>query len=132
MIVEIVKPEEPISRFILDKAHYRSDKTVKHNAFMPPKGKTEVSVYRIQELSTTEIWQIGDDFVAHPSSRVLLGRADMRTEHAHRQGLDIRPDIQPHPRHANICGFPADNSEKVRMLALELAACASFYPRNAS
>jgi hypothetical protein len=132
MILEIVKPEEPISRFILDKAHYRSDMTVKHNAFMPPKGKTEVSVYRIKGLATTEIWQIGDDFVAQPRCQILLGRADLHAEHAYSQGLDVKPDIQPHPRHANICGFPANESEKVRMLALELAACASFCPRNSS
>ena len=99
---------------------------------MPPKGKVEVSVYRIAGLSIAEIWHIGDECVAHARGRNLLGRADILAEHVYRQGLNVRPDTQPHPRHANICGFPADDSAKVRMLAVELAACASFYPRSYS
>lgn len=129
--MEIVNPEELISRYIFEKTHFRSDNSVKHNAFMPPKDKLEVSVYRIKGLSTDEIWQIGNEYVAQQRGKDLLGRADILAEHAYRHGLDIKPDTHPHPRHANISGFPAGNNEKVRMLALELAACASFHPRNA-
>jgi hypothetical protein len=122
-MLECVNPEEPLSRYILKKAYYRSsDNTVKHNAFMPPSGRDDVSVYRTANLSNEDIWQIGMTYVAQKREMPLLGRAELIAYDAIAQGLYVKPDPVPHPRHANISGFPIDNSAKTRMIAVELAA----------
>jgi len=123
LMLESVNPEEPLSRYILEKSYYRSsDNTVKPNAFMPPSGKNDVSVYRTASLSNEDIWQIGMTYVAQKRGMPLLGRAELIAYDAIAQGLSVKPDHVPHPRHANISGFPIDNSAKTRMIAVELAA----------
>lgn len=127
-MLESVTPEEPLSRYILEKSHYRtSDSTVKHNAFMPPAGKSDVSVYRTANLSSEDIWQIGITYVAQKMGKPLLGRAELIAYDAIAQGLYVKPGPVPHPRHANISGFPIDNSSKTRMIAVELAVRATLY-----
>ena len=122
-MLESVNPEEPLSRYILGKSYYRSsDNTVKPNAFMPPSDKGNISVYRTVNLSSEDIWQIGMTYVAQKRGKPLLGRAELIAYDAIAQGLYVKPDPVPHPRHANISGFPIDNSAKTRMIAVELAA----------
>jgi hypothetical protein len=119
-----VKSTEPLTRYIMSKDHYRpSDNTVKHNIFMPPRNG-ELSVYRIENLTSTEIWDIGSEFVSKPMTKKLLGRADFLAQHVYDQGLNVRPEATPHPRHANIYGWPED---KTRIIAIELASKAQLY-----
>lgn len=126
--MEKIRLEEPLSRYILEKSHYRSDHTVKHNAFMPPQNSSEISVYRTCDLSPQEIWDIGVTHVAIKRGKSLLGRAEIKVSDAYKQKLNVVPDITPHIRHANICGFPVENREIARMIAVELSSCAKFYP----
>ena len=127
-MLESVNPEEPLSRYILEKSYYRSSyNTVKPNAFMPPSGKGDVSVYRTANLSNKDIWQIGMTYVAQKRGMPLLGRAELIAYDAIAKGLYVKPDPVPHPLHANISGFPIDNSVKARMIALELAARATLH-----
>lgn len=94
---------------------------------MPPSGKDDVSVYRTVNLSSEDIWQIGMTYVAEKRGMPLLGRAELIAYDVIAQGLYVKPDPVPHPRHANISGFPIDNSAKIRMIAIELAARSTLH-----
>ena len=127
-MVERVKSEEPLARYILEKSYHRSsDNTVKPHAFMLPTGKDEISVFRIISLSETDIWQIGITYVSEKRGMPLLGGAELIANDVTSLGLDVKPDPVPHPRHANITGFPRGDSEKTRMFAVELAARSTLH-----
>lgn len=123
---EAVSPREDVTRFIFQKAYFRStDKTVRHNAFIPHRGSGTTSVYRIIGLTNTEIYEIGQKFVADLFSKPLMGRADIGVSEIVKHELSVTPDPTPHPRHANICNWPEDQS-KQKMIAMELAADAQL------
>ena len=119
MNTEILSPEI-LARYIIQRKHYRADGTVRHNAFMPsPAG--EVSVYRITDLKEEQVWEIGRTNVAAALNKQLLGRADIIALCVFNQKLRVESDPKPHPRHANIVGWPIDQ-EKKKEIALVLAA----------
>lgn len=123
-----IGPEELLSRYIMQKNCFRtSDGTAKYNAFMPSVRTNDVSVYRILGLSDEEIFAIGRSFVATPMEKKLLGRADIVAECVYTNGLTVEPDTMPHERHANIRGWSASDSQKNRMIALELARVAKLH-----
>ena len=119
--------DENVARFILEKSYFRpSNKTVRHNAFMPHRGSGTTSIFRIINLADIEIYEIGRRFVANPRGKPLLGRADIGVSQIIKQKLSVEPDTTPHPRHANICGWTEDSS-KNKMIAIELAAEAQLH-----
>ena len=122
----VVSAEENITRFINQKTYFRSsDGTVRHNAFIPsPSG--EVSVYRTTGINDSEIYQIGNEFFADITGKPLMGRADIVASEIAKRELRIEPDEEPHPRHANICGYP-DEKSRQKLIAVELAAEAVLY-----
>jgi hypothetical protein len=120
-----ISPSEFLTRYIIQKAYYRADGTVRHNAFMPSRSG-EVSVYRIAYLKEGEIWEIGKLNVAKALNKQLLGRADILTLIILNQKLKVESDPTPHPRHANIVGWPSDKEEQ-REIALMLAAEAQLH-----
>ncbi len=120
-----VSPEECLTRYVTEKGYYRpNDGTVRHNAFMPSSNR-ELSVYRISNLSSQQVWNIGELYVAIPRCKPLLGRADIRASKVMSKGLRVIPATQPHPLHANITDWPNDRDTQ-RMIALELAAVAKL------
>ena len=73
---EPITPFEYLSRFIVDRNHFRANRTIKHQAFMPNNnGKT--SVCRISGITDVKVWEIGLE-VARMRGKTLLGRADIR------------------------------------------------------
>ncbi len=117
-----VDDEEPLARFVLDKAYYRpSDQTIKHNAFMPSKTR-DVSVFRTLNLSNDEALGLGHEFVAKPRQKELLGYASLKASSVRQVALDVSGTELPHPRHANIAGWPGGTED--RLLAIKLAAVA--------
>lgn len=119
---------ELISRFILDKSQIRSsDKTVKHNAFLPQRN-SQLSVYRTNGLSENEIWAIADQFVAQPRQKAVIARADLPAAAIVEAGLQLNPTDLPHPRHANVVGW-AESSSENRLTAIKLAAKAHLIER---
>jgi len=123
---ETIQSSEPIARFITDKAYFRpSNKTVRHNAFMPNRDG-ETSVYRIIGLVDPEIFEIGQRYVANKRNKPLLGRADIEVSKVFDRDLSVISDPNPHPRHANIVDWPEER-EKYRLLAVELAAEAELH-----
>jgi len=122
---ENISDNEPVCRFITGKDYYRtSDGTVRHNAFMQNR-EGEASVYRIIDLMDDEIFEIGRLFVAEKKGKPLKGRADIRVAKILENKLRVDSQPDPHPRHANIVGWPEDKSE-IKVLALQLAANATL------
>ena len=91
-----------------------------------PNQNGETSVYRINDLTIQQIYEIGQLHVAEPLCKRLLGRADIAASSILKQDLKVEPEPRPHPRHANIVEWPADKSEQ-KMIALELAAEAQLH-----
>lgn len=117
---EVVSASEPLARFITQKKWWRADRSIRYNAFMP-NSSGQVSVYRIQELNDSEVYEIGETYVAEALGKPLLGRADVLASVAQEERLTVEPDTEPHPRHANIDNWPEDSS-KHKEIALSICA----------
>jgi hypothetical protein len=122
---ETVSADENITRFINQKAYFRSNGTVRHNAFMPNRDG-EVSVYRISEIDDSEVYAIGTKYFAEITGKPLMGRADIIVSEVFKHDLRIQPHQDPHPRHASICGYPDEKPEQ-KLVAIELAAEAQLH-----
>ncbi len=126
-----IKAEEPIVRYIFSKSHFSIENhRAKYGAFVPPRASDEVSVYRIIDLEDDEIWRLGDEKVAVHVEKDIKARADLGVHQVIDIGLEVIPETKPHPRHANIMGWPDDRDE-IRQLAIELAESSSFSKRPA-
>lgn len=116
-----IDPAEDISRFIFSKDYFSLDKgRVKVGAFMPKEG-ADISVYRTTSCTESKIWWLGDWYVARPRKdhRPLLARGDLKGSDFSAQDLDIKKHPTPHPRHANVVGWPNDKpSRKMKATAL--------------
>lgn len=118
-----VLPDEPVSRFILDKDQFRQEKGfIYPAAFLPSKKTANTSVYRIESLPEARIWQLAERFVTalRGDKKPVLARADIQAKKVFDQDLAILPDRLPHPRHANIVSWPTDRSAQ-KAKALELS-----------
>lgn len=125
---ELISPDESITRFISQKTYFRpSNKTVRHNAFMPNRDG-ETSVYRIIGIDEAEIYEIGKEFYSDIIDKPLLGRADIVVLEILKHELTVEPEPAPHPRHANILNWPdEDEGSKRRLIAVQLAAEAQLH-----
>jgi len=121
----VISPNEVVARYLLSSSHYSvNNARVKPRAFEPSPKDQCTSVFRIDELSESEIWEIGTRFVAEPSDRRLHARADITVSNVLNLNLSIHPD-EPPIRHALITGW--SNEKHIRMAkAQELAAQASL------
>lgn len=121
-----ILPEELLARYIVFSKWLRQDKTVKPDAFIPPKNIFELSITRHLDLSEDRIWDIGRK-VAAGQSRNLHGRADIKASHVTLPPLSVVADPTPdNPNHANIIKWP-DKKNARKSLALELVKNASFF-----
>ncbi len=121
MLEKEVAASEPICRFIMGTDYYRpSDKSVRHNAFMPNK-HGETSVYRTIALNAEKIYDLGERFVAPARKKPIKGWADILASRIMEQQLRVDPKPHPHHRHANIVDWPEDR-EKNRLIAIKLAS----------
>lgn len=122
---DFVGPRETIARFLMSSGHYSGGR-VRPNAFMPPTGTTELSVFRIDNLSPNDVWQIGEK-IATARDRKLHGSGNLVASSIIELRLSIRPDNTP-PRHANITGLPL-RKEDCQDIALKLAEKATLVLR---
>lgn len=114
-----VREDERLARFSVYKKDVRANGTVRARLFLPPPD-LKLSTCRLIGLSEEMVWNIGEEFVAEPRERSLIGRADFMAEDVIRAGLKFDPDGEPYPNHANIVGWPIDKGEqkeKAQMLA---------------
>jgi len=122
-----VAADEQLARFILFSKWFRSDATVRPEAFMPHP-HVDLSVTRHQSLSEHEIWAIAQG-VAGVRGVTLYGRADICAADVLRQSLNVKSaPVQNNPNHANIIGWPEQKPAQ-KIIALQLAAVAKYRSR---
>lgn len=99
---------EGVGPFLFSSKDYRrSDMTPKTPAFMPSKKYDNKSVYRVSGLDITELKKIGWIYVGIFRGKRPKAFAEVRAEKCQLDSLRLVPDIRPHPRHANIDGWPS-------------------------
>lgn len=114
-----VDPQERISRYLLlQKSFDAKAQIVFAQAFKPPKPTEkfpvrQTSIYRTQSIEEREIWEIGDRYATERHSKhwPVLGRADLTVQDVFDANLTIVPNPDPHPRHADIEGWPSQDEE---------------------
>jgi hypothetical protein len=115
-----VLPDENLARFVTTSSWLRADRTVKPDAFIPPKD-LQFSVTRHLDLSEEQLWQIGRavvSVVAEKRTASLHGRADLHARTVSSFSLIVEPA-------AHITGWPLEKSARKNM-AQQLAAAAKF------
>lgn len=122
-----VDPGEMLARYILHGRYIRRpDRCVKPDAFIPYPWP-DLSVTRHLLATATEIWQVGRG-VAAASSRTLYGRCDLTAQACIAQGLRVwAAPLVGNANHAHVGQWPADKAAQ-KIVALELAARATFVP----
>jgi hypothetical protein len=125
----VAPTEDPLlSRFIFSKSDIKyAKKQVRPRVFMPPPD-LKLSVFDIEALEVREIWHIGSE-VAAVRSQTLHARADIQTSSASAQGLRVSVD-EPPLRHRIIEGWPANQKEDQKLIAMQLAADAALHVPN--
>ena len=110
-----VPPGEKLTRFIFSNKHFSvMNREVKFKAFTPSANSTGISVYCISELSDSEVWEIGREYVQR-EGRIIKARADLLAEVVYENHLTVIPDTTPHELHANITPLPADKRARDRI-----------------
>ena len=127
----LVAANELLARFITVKRWLRSDRTVRQDAFIPPKD-LQLSVTRHMKLSAQELWAVGQrvvDQLTGRSSALLCGRADLHVHQVSSRELNTEAaPLVDNPNHAHITGWPAEKPAQ-KILAQELAAASVFHSR---
>lgn len=121
------KPELPITRYIFSRRHFGTNPLrVKHEAFQPNlKGeRVETSIFRTDDLTEQEIWELGDREVASARGMQILARGDLKLSHVDEAGLDYDFNEEP-KRHGAIIGWALEKNER-KIQAMELAELASL------
>ncbi len=120
----LINPSDDLTKYIFNKSQFSSsNKRVKYSVFIPPSNR-RLSVFRIVGLSENQVWEIGNA-IGTERELTLLARADIRVSSVTKTGLEIDADDIP-PRHANIVGWPAEDSE-IKLRAIELAEKAQLH-----
>ena len=125
-----ISAHEPLTRYVTDSDYLgkRSPTTVHWRAFRPKPDEAELSIARITELTSEQVWHLGDAMAAGPSGRTVVGRADfgptdVRSARVNSYRLDAVQN-EPPVRHALIVGWPADGDAR-KTLAMLLAAASA-------
>lgn len=115
----VVRGDEIIARFIFSSRHFViGTGRVKYGAYQPARNG-EASVYRVNQLSMNEVWEIGKEYVESEQRKIRACAKTIATNIT-RHDLKITPDTKVHIRHANIVAWPQEKDE-IKMLAIEIA-----------
>jgi hypothetical protein len=113
-----VEPHELVTRFIYSAEHFAATTGRVRAAAISPlahrvSGRLETSVYRVDSLPEPDVWAICAAHVDNTAAaRIMKARATCDAGLVLAQGLTFDPDGQPHPRHANIVGWPSTKNEQ--------------------
>ena len=122
-----VGADEPLARYLIEKTSFvRTQNRVKFKVFMP--FHLAVSVFRTGGLSDSDIWEIGQEEVAGPRNKTLYGRAEVLGSHVEQVAVQSPLQVvidEPPPRHANIVGWPDEQSTQ-QLIAIKLAEMATL------
>lgn len=105
-----IPPGEKLTRFIRYNRDFDEPDTVRHQAFLPHRKKTDISVFCISQLSDNEVWKIGWEHV-QTDELPVLARADLYANDVYDNNLQVILDPQSHKAHANITGFPVEREK---------------------
>ncbi len=105
-----VLPGEKITRFIRYNSHFDEPNIVRHEAFLPHRKKIDISVFRITQITDSEVWKIGFEHVQKPDLPVYA-RADLFASNVYDNSLEVIPSTEEHEWHADITGFPVEREE---------------------
>jgi hypothetical protein len=113
-------PLSRLTRYIFQASHFsRVNQRVKPGAFLPQPPDLKISSVWIDQLGDGEIWDIGDLLGAKRNAKPIA-RASFDAQILSEPHLTIEADPMPHPKHVNICGWPA---EKDAQKAVALLLC---------
>jgi hypothetical protein len=117
---------ETLARFVYFSKYIRSsNNTIRYAAFLPSPEDNQTSVFRVSELTETEIWNIADCDVTPKQTNTLKGRADIEAEDVRNSTLLLIPKEPPY-RHSHLSGWPDDKS-KHKLIAKELEKKANLH-----
>ena len=128
---ESVGEEEDLARFLTSSSQYTAS-AVRHTVFLPNPRNFETSVFRHGAEPRDQLWEIGDQQIR--GERPVHGAAVVKTSHIRAVALEVLAS-EPPPRHANILGWPRDDSDpdvtkaRQKELALKMAAVAILIRR---
>lgn len=117
-----LNPSDCVARYLLEGEIKNSDKTIRHQAFMPPQSLKH-SVFRTYDLSEEAIWALAVEKV-EPARGKVIGRGDLRVSQVIENTLRVDPDEDPESRHADVVGWSNDRTHRAT-IAKVLAALAS-------
>lgn len=120
-----VKDGERITRFILFSRHLKMK--IRYQSLLPPQN-LKLSVYRTSKCDEEKIWWLGKYFVSNRRSdmKEIRGRGDFSgTQIIDHKTLSIQPLKKPHPRHADVIGWPADKDLQ-KAIAMEMVPFVTF------
>lgn len=127
-------PEERISRYVLDKNHYSKEKKCLRTAAFIPAKDGKKSVYRTDNCSEDEIWDIGEKYVAGLTEKKipLLARGDLSASTIFKEDLKIECNGIPHFRHANIIDWKSGAAMRMQAATLAQESNLILCPSNTS
>jgi hypothetical protein len=106
-----------LTRFIYYKNHYSNGRP-KPAAFLPPSGKSCISMLYIDDLQEDEIWKVGDE-VGKARNKTTAARADIADTSVRLTGLSVALTPGIHRNHVDACAWPARKDEQ-KAIAVEL------------
>jgi hypothetical protein len=119
---------ELLARFVVRRHWIRQDGTIKQDAFIPP-ANLNLSATRHANLTSPQLWAIGDQIAGQLGDQPLLDRADVKVEDVQRTTLIVVAATLPgNPNHVHIVGWPTEKPAQ-KMLSVQLAAAARYVPR---
>lgn len=141
VLPDIIGDNEVTSYFLHFSDQFRNGNVV-FSTFFPrvDLNPHQLSVFRIDELTEPDIWNLGNEHVPVRSGNPIKGRADLKALHFRAQNIHIEKD-EPPPRHANILGWPEPRPDQTgksknqiaretwQEIATYLARNATFEPR---
>ncbi len=120
--------EELLARFITKEFWVREDKSIRPDAFVPPKD-LNLSVTRHSGMPEEILWKIGHsvaDMISTKRRGSLYGRADITTSEVVRHTLAVEAAPLPeNANHTHITGWPKDKPTQ-KHIAQRLAEAAKF------
>jgi hypothetical protein len=126
MVGSPVGTGERITRFARHSSQYSAvANRVRHTAFMPPMS-LRLSVFRTSDMGEVEIWDLADSVVS--SKKSIQARADLTANDVRVAGLEVETAPDPHPKHADIVGWPEEKPEQMSV-AKEMATQAALVLR---
>lgn len=89
----------------------------------PKTGRVEYSVYRADGATDQELWRICADHVEPFTKKPAKARATCTAGVYAKEELLFDPDGKPHPRHANVIGWPEGmRKDELKSIQLRVSA----------